>query len=94
MFDYVPLTLEKQPFEISESAIDENVNETTNDNNALSLSKAIRYDGLKIYNGGDLNYFDGSIKADGKFNFKTYVEVYDFVSATYDEQNFSAQILS
>ena len=121
MFDYVPLTLDRQSIEISESAIDESVNETTDDNNALSLSKAIRYDGLKIYNGGDLNYFDGSIKADGKFNFKSsgnqakieviaidldnslsfqrikkdlpipYVEVYDFVNATYDEQNLSAQ---
>ena len=121
MFDYVPLTLDRQSIEISESVIDENVNETTDDNNVLSLSKVIRYDGLKIYNGGDLNYFDGSIKADGKFNFKSsgnqakieviaidldnslsfqriekdlpipYVEVYDFVNATYDEQNLSAQ---
>jgi len=35
----------------------------------MTISKAVRYDGAKIYNGGDMNYFNGAIKADSKFNF-------------------------
>ena len=37
----------------------------------LTISKAFRYDGAKNYSGGDLNFFNGTIKADGNFNFES-----------------------
>ena len=70
VIDFVPKTLDRQSTEISADVIVDTVKATTDEHNTLTVSRAMRYDGAKIYNGGNINYFNGGIKANGKFNFE------------------------
>ena len=69
LFDFVPKTLEKQSTEIDVGAANDNVESATDEYPSTTISKAVRYDGAKTYDGGDMNYFNGAIRADGKFTF-------------------------
>ena len=68
--EYIPLVADKNLNLISLSKISDTVAETTENYPVSEISKAVRYNGVKNYNGGDLNLFDGTIKNDGKFNFE------------------------
>ena len=122
IYDFVQRTLETYSAEISTSAVEDSIADSYDDCNAMSISKAIRYNGTKNYDGGRINYFNGALKADGKFNFEgegnrakfeiialdvgntfsltrieqgtpiPYIEQFDFVNLTYDENAISAQI--
>ena len=70
IYEYVPKIFEKQSAEISFGTFDENIETPTDEKIPLTIQKVIRYNGAKNYNGGDINYFNGTIKADGKFNFE------------------------
>lgn len=70
IYEYVPRTLEKQSAEISLGSFNENIETPTDEKIPLTIQKAMRFNGVKKYDGGDLNLFDGTIKADGKFNFE------------------------
>ena len=70
MFDFVPVITDEHSAEILTATVDDTVNGVSDDCNAMMISRAVRYDGAKDYSGGNLNYFDGSIKADGKFSFE------------------------
>ena len=70
-FDYVPKTVEKQITRISNPDLHDTVKQVADVTNAIRISKVIRYDGIKLYDGGDMNYFNGAIKADGKFTFES-----------------------
>lgn len=67
--DYVPVTTEKHVFEFSTGAVEDTVSSVNDEDSTLNISKVIRYDGVKRYDGGDINRFNGEIKADGKFTF-------------------------
>ena len=67
--EYVPITLEKQITKIIEPDISDVVESAEDVGNALRIAKALKYDGIKLYDGGNINYFNGGIKADGAFNF-------------------------
>ena len=69
LFDFVPKRLEKQSTEIDVNDINDTVESATDEYPSTTISKAIRYDGAKTYDGGDMNYFNGAIRADGKFTF-------------------------
>lgn len=69
VFEYVPLTVEKDLTLLTVDAIKDIVDETTDTYPTTLVSKVVSYTGAIQYNGGDLNHFDGSIKADGKFGF-------------------------
>lgn len=120
--DFITQIFDRQIVELSAGVINDTIQSAVDDCNALKISKAIKYNGLKNYDGGDINYFNGAIKADGKFNFEgdgikakieliaidldnsfslshfekneplLYVEQFDFVSKTYDEDKICAQI--
>ena len=68
-FDFVPKTLEEQSVEIMTGKFEDTVEATTDDNSALTILRSVRYNGSKDYSGGDLNYYNGTMRADGKFNF-------------------------
>ena len=70
IYEYVPKIFEKQSAEISFGTFEENIETPTDEKIPLTIQKSIRYNGAKNYDGGDLNYFDGTIKADGKFSFE------------------------
>ena len=70
IYEYVPKIFEKQSAEISLGTFEENIETPTDEKIPLTIQKSIRYNGAKNYNGGDINYFNGTIKADGKFNFE------------------------
>ena len=70
IYEYVPKIFEKQSAEISFGTFEENIETPTDEKIPLTIQKSIRYNGAKNYNGGDINYFNGTIKADGKFNFE------------------------
>lgn len=70
IYEYVPRTLEEESAEIAVGTFEENIKTPTDEKIPLTIQKAIRYNGAKNYNGGDLNLFNGTIKADGKFNFE------------------------
>lgn len=70
IYEYVPRTLERESAEISLGSFEENIETPIDEKIPLTIQKSIRYNGVKNYNGGDINYFDGTIKADGKFNFE------------------------
>ena len=69
IYDYVPRTLEKESAEISLRSFDDSVENISEDYPQSVIRKVIRYNGVKNYDGGDINYFNGAIKADGKFIF-------------------------
>ena len=71
MFDFVPKITEKQSAQVFTASVSDTLTEVKDNCNALKISKSVRYDGAKDYGGGNLNYFNGSIKADGKFNFES-----------------------
>jgi len=70
IYEYVPKIFEKQSAEISLKTFEENITTPIDEKIPLTIQKVIRYNGAKNYNGGDINYFNGSIKADRKFNFE------------------------
>jgi len=70
IYEYVPRTLEEESAEISVGSFEENIETPIDEKIPLTIQKVIRYNGAKNYNGGDINYFNGSIKADRKFNFE------------------------
>ena len=70
IYEYVPRTLEKESAEISVGTFEENIDTPTEDYPQSVIRKVIRYNGAKNYDGGDINYFNGTIKADGKFSFE------------------------
>lgn len=67
IFDYVPRTFEKHSAEISLRSFDDSIEKISENYPQSVIRKVIRYNGTKNYDGGDLNYFDGTIKANGKF---------------------------
>lgn len=71
MSDYIPKISSTYLTAVLTAAVEENASDVSDDYNTLAISKSIRYDGRKTYNGGDLNYFDGAIKADGVFQFES-----------------------
>lgn len=71
IFDFVPVITEKQSTNILTATINDAVKDISDDYNALKILRVSRYDGAKDYGGGNLNYFNGTIKADGKFNFES-----------------------
>jgi len=71
VFDFVPKTTEKISAEMTLKSFAEEVEKPTENYPVAIISKAVRYDGAKNYTGGNLKYFDGSIKANGKFNFES-----------------------
>lgn len=68
-FDYVPVVFGKHSVNIAVSTVEDTVELTVEELNALTVTKAIRYDGAKQYDAGNVNRFNGEIRADGKFNF-------------------------
>lgn len=70
IYEYVPKIFEEQSAEISVGTFEENIETPIDEKIPLTIQKAIRYNGAKNYDGGDINYFDGTIKADGRFNFE------------------------
>lgn len=70
LYDFIPLTLEKQRIEISTGVLEDTIKHIVDEGNSVTVSKAIRYNGKLPYNGGDINFFNGAIKADGNFNFE------------------------
>ncbi len=67
----MPQTLEEQSSEITTENLKDTIESSTDDNSILTISRTSRYDGAKNYSGGDINLFNGTIKADGKFNFES-----------------------
>ena len=72
VIDFVPKILHTYLATVSTEAIEENVSNISDDCNAITIAQSVRYDGVKTYDGGDLNYFDGVVKADGTFQFKSH----------------------
>jgi len=70
IYEYVPRTLEEESAEISVGSFEENIETPIDEKIPLTIQKAIRYNGAKNYNGGDINYFNGTIRANGRFNFE------------------------
>ena len=70
IYEYVPRTFEEQSAKISVGTFEENIETPTENYPQSVIRKVIRCNGTKNYNGGDLNLFDGTIKANGKFNFE------------------------
>lgn len=68
--DFVPLIIDKQLNIINTDGIHDDIKDSYDDCNKTAICKAIRFNGLRHYNGGDVNYFNGSIKADGQFDFE------------------------
>ena len=122
LFDLVQRTFDEQDVEVLVGTFEDTVAPAIEDCNQTTISKVMRYDGAKNYDGGDMNYYNGAIKANGKFNFEgngnhakveviavdldnsfslrqltkstpiNYLDLFDYVSRTYDENYFSAQL--
>ncbi len=86
-FDFIPVTTEKQSTEILTATISDDATDLVDDCNKLKISKAFRYDGAKDYSGGNLNYFNGTIKANGKFNFESSGTQAKFEVIAFDVDN-------
>lgn len=68
-FDFVPVTFGKHTIAISTNTVEDIVEPAIDEADTLTVSKAIRYNGAKRYDAGNVNFYNGEIRADGKFAF-------------------------